>query len=120
MNIRTKMDGLDVVYRVYEYEVDEDNFPELIEELHEKALDGGLMAVGHTLYIGYDCEWLERNGNLQVLSYQFYLMGIGGEIAVVFLADERLALKDMLNVIMRIALQTGTILHYPRNIVFRI
>ena len=116
--MRTKMDGLDVVYRVYECEVDEDNFPELIEELHEKALDGNVMAVGHTLYIGYDCEWLERNGNLQVLSYQFYLMGIGGEIAVVFLADERLALKDMLNVIMRIALQTGTILHYPRNIVF--
>jgi hypothetical protein len=120
MNIRTKMDGLDVVYRVYECEVDEENFPELIEELHEKSLDGGIMAVGHTLYMGYDCEWVERNGNLYVLSYQFYLMGIGGEIAIVFLANERLALKDMLNVIMRIALQTGTILHYPRNIVFRI
>ena len=77
------------------------------------------MAVGQTLYVGYDCEWVERSGgNIQVLSYQFYLIGIGGEIAVVFLADERLALKDMLNVIMKIAFQTGTALHYPRDIVF--
>ena len=118
MDIRTTIDGLNVVYRVYECEIDEDNFPELIEELHEKSLDGGVMAVGHTLYMGYDCEWVERSGNLYVLSYQFYLIGIGGEIAVVFLAYERLALKDMLNVIMGIALQTGTILHYPHNIVF--
>lgn len=72
--LELKLDGLNVVYRAYECEIDEDDFPELIEELHEKSLDGGVMAVGHTLYMGYDCEWVERNGKLYVLSYQFYLI----------------------------------------------
>ncbi|MCX7075431.1 MAG: hypothetical protein NTZ45_01460 [Methylococcales bacterium] len=124
MDTRTVIDGMSVFFRVYETNIEDDDFSGLIEDLEEKICDQlhqgqQLMAVGQTLYVGYDCEWVERSGgNIQVLSYQFYLIGIGGEIAVVFLADERLALKDMLNVIMKIAFQTGTALHYPRDIVF--
>ena len=119
MDTKTVIDDMSVFFRVYETVTDDDDFSELIETLNEKICDQliqgckpfELMAVGQTLYMGYDCEWVERGGNIQVLSYQFYLMGIGGEIAVVFLSDERLALKDMLNVIMKIAFQTGTVLH---------
>ena len=126
MDTKTVIDDMSVFFRVYETNTDDDDFSEIIETLNEKICDQliqgckpfELMAVGQTLYMGYDCEWVERGGNIQVLSYQFYLMGVGGEIAVVFLSDERLALKDMLNVIMKIAFQTGTVLHYPRDIVF--
>jgi hypothetical protein len=124
MEARTVIDDMDVFYRTYKTN-DDDDFCEIIENLEDKISDQliqgckphNLMAVGQTLFIGYDSEWVNKNGYLHVVSYQFYLIGIGGEIAVVFIADERLALTDMLNVVLKIALQTGTVLHYPRNIV---
>jgi hypothetical protein len=60
---------------------------------------------------------VERDKHLHVLSYQFYLIGLGGELSVVFIANERLALRAMLKVVLKIAMRTGTVLHYPRNII---
>ena len=124
MDIRTEIDGLDVFYRIYDCESD-DNFFDIVEDLEEEIRNQfiqrcetfKLMAVGHTLYIGYDGEWVNKGNCCQILSYQFYVIGVGGEIAVVFLTDKQLGLKEMLNVILKIALQTGTALHYPRDIV---
>ena len=124
MQRRAVIDHMDVFYRIYKTN-DDENFSEIIEDLDDEISDQliqgcvphNLMAVGQTLFIGYDSEWVNKNGYLHVVSYQFYLIGIGGEIAVVFITDERLALSDMLNVVMKIALETGIVLHYPRSIV---
>jgi hypothetical protein len=128
--MRAEIDGMDVIYRFYECENiypfhADDDFFELLEDLDEKVCDqlaqgtapNKLMAVGHTLYVGYDSEWVERDKHLHVLSYQFYLIGLGGELSVVFIANERLALRAMLKVVLKIAMRTGTVLHYPRNII---
>jgi|688.fasta_scaffold62710_2 hypothetical protein len=115
----------EILDAAHQKNIDLNNPSEIIEDLHEKICEqlsqnldpSKVTGVGHTLFIGYDCEWVEKRGCLQILSYQFYLVGIGGEMAVVFLADERLAFKDMLDVILMIALQAGIILHYPHDIV---
>jgi hypothetical protein len=115
----------EILDAAHQKNIDLNNPSEIIEDLHEKICEqlsqnldpSKVTGVGHTLFIGYDCEWVEKRGCLQILSYQFYLVGIGGEMAVVFLADERLAFKDMLDAILMIALRAGIILHYPHDIV---
>jgi hypothetical protein len=78
-------------------------------------------------FVGYDAEWVDLgiggDNPLGVLSYQFYLVGEGGDMAAVFMPNstdfqDRLELKEMLEVLFNKALDIGILLEYPAQIVF--
>lgn len=77
---------------------------------------------GDVLYIGYDAEWTERRvETLAVQSYQFYAVGVGGDLSVVFSPrsesrDDRLGFEEMLACVVRVSLTTGTIIEAPKRI----
>ncbi|MEI6514229.1 MAG: hypothetical protein WCO51_13300, partial [bacterium] len=95
-------------------------------QLWESADPSRLAGVGQVLYVGFDSEWKECRGDsgqmLNVLSYQFYVVGVGGEMSFVFfpksgLIDDRLALRVMLSELLWEALKHGVILDYPAHLV---
>ncbi len=143
MQYETENNGIKAVYRLYEGAgchpesldaLDDEEIDALIETMDERRLELAdiaidlalLLALGHILYIGYDAEWVEikgRNGRkLRVLSYQFYIVGVGGEMSAVFFptsdgVDGRLELQTMLAQLTREAYKSGIILDYPADIV---
>ena len=81
-----------------------------------------LKGQGGTAYVGYDCEWYQRGQRLYPVSYQFYLVGEGGDLAAVFFPEsgqleDRLALADMLPALITKGLENGCLLDYPSQIV---
>ncbi len=102
-------------------------------EVKQASIDAGNsmpQAIGSIAYIGFDCEWVELpkqdidndgipHQNLKVLSYQFHLVGVGGEIGAVFLPTNgiRLTLKETLGVFLQEALKIGLIDGLPKALV---
>lgn len=84
---------------------------------------GPMFGSGVKMYAGYDAEWTEvMPGHLQCESYQFYAVGVGGELAVVCYprsaqVEGRLGLQEMLEAVVVLALDTGVIIEAPREIV---
>lgn len=81
-----------------------------------------LKGQGGTAYVGFDCEWYQRGQRLYPVSYQFYLVGEGGDLAAVFFPEsgqleDRLALADMLPALIAKGLENGCLLDYPSQIV---
>jgi len=80
-----------------------------------------LSGTGDVFYNAYDAEWTEiAPGVLGTLSYQFYASGTGGDLAVIcypnsMAIEDRLALADMLNEVIRLALATGCLLTVPKQ-----
>jgi hypothetical protein len=135
--------GIKTVYRLYEGaschpesidSLEDEAIDDLIEALDEQKLELSaaaidpdlLLAQGEILYIGYDAEWVEINGRngrvLKVLSYQFYLVGVAGEMSAVFFPTStgvggRLDLQTILAELLSEAYKSGIILDYPADIV---
>jgi hypothetical protein len=130
-----------VVYRLYETSshpetldnLTDVEIDELLYQIDEKQArllndDNSLSAaLGKVAFVGYDAEWIDLgvggNNPLGVLSYQFYLVGEGGDMAAVFLPkstdfQDRLALKDMIDVLFNKALNIGILTAYPAQVVF--
>lgn len=86
------------------------------------ALNKRRAGKGAVIYIGYDCEWEEINGKLVVQSYQFYVIGPGGEFWAVFLptsdkVDGRLAFKDLLPILIDQGKRFGCLIEPPKRVV---
>lgn len=89
-------------------------------------LDIGAVRIGKggVLYVGFDTEWqpkTEGQGN-SVLSYQFYLVAPGGELAKIFYPESgafsaRLSFDDMLSQLIYEARRIGLVLDLPSRIV---
>lgn len=76
---------------------------------------------GAVIYIGYDCEWEEINGKLVAQSYQFYVIGPGGEFWAVFLPtsdklEGRLAFKELLAILIERGKRFGVIVEPPKRV----
>lgn len=81
-----------------------------------------LRGQGCIAHIGFDAEWRQWHSRLQTLSYQFYLCGEGGDMSAVFFPpsgdlEDRLALKDMLAVVIAKGLESGCLLDCPERVV---
>lgn len=81
-----------------------------------------LLGTGDTPYVSYDGEWSPiTDSDVGVESYQFYLSGPGGDLAVICYpnstaVEDRLSIKDMLAEVMHLARITGCILATPREL----
>lgn len=93
-------------------------------QLAVESPDPSSVAIGKgaVLYIGYDAKTTEPvEGQLAVQSYQFYVIGVGGALSVVFFPkargrNGRLGLQEMLVSVVALALGTGTIYEIPERI----
>jgi len=93
-----------------------DSNEELLAQIRRRAGNG------EVVYIGYDCEWEEINGKLVAQSYQFYVVGPGGEFSALFSPtsdklDGRLAFNDMLPILIDQAKRFGCIVEPPKKTV---
>jgi len=97
-------------------EREQDSNDELLAAINRRA------GKGEVVYITYDSEWEEINGKLVVQSYQFYVVGPGGEFSAVFLPtsdklDGRLPFDDMLPILINQAKRFGCIVEPPKKVV---
>lgn len=81
-----------------------------------------LRGQGGIAHLGVDAEWCQWHSQLHTLSYQFYLCGEGGDMSAVFFPpsgelEDRLALKDMLAVVIAKGLESGCLLDCPERVV---
>lgn len=96
---------------------------ETIARLEREDPSKPMFGTGVKLYIGYDAEWTELlPGYLQCESYQFYVVGVGGELAVVCYprtpqVEGRLGVQEMLDAVVNLARETGVIIETPKEIV---
>jgi len=111
--------------------LDDDEIQQLLESHHHVRMQAVqelcgprdlLKGQGGTAYVGFDCEWYQRGQRLHAVSYQFYLVGEGGDLAAVFFPqsgqlEDRLALADMLPAVIAKGLENGCLLDYPSQIV---
>jgi histidinol phosphatase-like PHP family hydrolase len=134
MRYETQHENYKVIFQISTDEhhpkfLDEEQLSDLVDEVANRDIDkasyseGIPLAKGETVIIGYDSEWVERKtGVLEIQSYQFYLVGIGGEISATFLPNEsdikaRLTLKQMMSVLLYQARKTGIIVEYPAQVI---
>lgn len=142
MKIKLLENGSSVTYRFFDScchpealdHLEDEEIDDLIEKTYETRVEQAAnssdpsqeLGQGQITFIGYDAEWVERpnpNGQtLNVLSYQFFLVGVGGEISATFLPaseafEDRLELQEMLAELLRKALKCGIILDYPAQVV---
>lgn len=143
MQYRPHHSPYNVVYRLFDAptchpetldNLDDEQIDDLAVEIHEKKIelldDVGDAALvpgqGHIAYIGFDCEWVDHRApgqqRLNCLSYQFHLVGVGGELAAVYFppsghVSHRLPLAGMLSDLLDEALKRGVILDFPGQVV---
>jgi hypothetical protein len=96
---------------------------ETIARLEREDPTKPVKGTGAKVFAGYDSEWTEVSpGKLQCESYQFYIVGIGGELAVVCYPrsnqmEGRLGLQEMLEAVLILARELGVIIEMPTEVV---
>lgn len=94
---------------------------EILAQEELMSLNKRRIGKGNVIYIGYDCEWEESNEKLIAQSYQFYIVGPGGEFSAIFLPTSdkptgRLAFKELLPIIINQGKQFGCIIEPPKRV----